>query len=604
MTLHLNDIIDLDYLLNIDDQRDSGEQRKKTLARDREIFTQINKGKTDPEKQAHKKETHKKEAHKKKGDSSLILSWLEYRRLVFFHEADGNTHTLLPGTVFSSLYSFCIYLLVITGFLSGISMVYSFLAYHGARPINVTIFFFVFIFIQVLLFGLTFFWIVRQFVMEKTGNTGHRPSIVQTLLSDVFFRGLPKIFKMIHKPVDEKKMEAMEYIASLIRMRRHEYSAVFFWPFFILSSIFAASFSAGALGGTLFRVAVSDMAFGWQSTLMTASTRIHGYLSIISLPWSWFVENKVAHPTLEQIEGSRILLKEGISTLATKDLVSWWPFLCFGLLFYAVLPRLILIMASFMAQKKAMNQYDFERPRFKKLMIRMQSPVMDIRFTEAPVTGSGTPSQSPHLVSGSFEPDSYTSGSYTPDSYTSGGPGPETISAEPTRSELFRSEPFRSEPFRSKPSQSKPFRPGASRSEASRSSAARVLVPGSVYGTHNMGEIESVIHRQLFFDVHSILPITFDFETDREQLLALTAEEIDQIIVLQEVWQPPIRGLLYYFVQLKTEIFKEIPLWILLTQTPGEENPIVDGEDINFKVWKRAIQQLGNPDILVERVHK
>ena len=119
-----------------------------------------------------------------------------------------------------------------------------------------------------------------------------------------------------------------------------------------------------------------------------------------------------------------------------------------------------------------------------------------------------------------------------------------------------------------------------------------------------MGEIESVIHRQLFFDVHSILPITFDFETDREQLLALTAEEIDQIIVLQEVWQPPIRGLLYYFVQLKTEIFKEIPLWILLTQTPGEENPIVDGEDINFKVWKRAIQQLGNPDILVERVHK
>ncbi len=579
MTLHLNDIIDLDYLLNIDDQRDSGEQRKKTLARDREIFTQINNGKTDHEKEAHKKETHKKQ-----GDSSLILSWLEYRRLVFFHEADDNTHTLLPGTVFSSLYRFCIYLLVITGFLSGISMVYSFLAYHGARPINVTIFFFVFIFLQVLLFGLTSFWIVRQFIMEKTGNTGHRPSIVQTLLSDVFFRGLPKIFKMIHKPVDEKKMEAMEYIASLIRMRRHEYSAVFFWPFFILSSIFAASFSAGALGGTLFRVAVSDMAFGWQSTLMTASTRIHEYLSIIALPWSWLVEKELAHPTLEQIEGSRILLKEGISTLATKDLVSWWPFLCFGLVFYAILPRLILIMASFIAQKKAMNQYDFERPRFKKLMIRMQSPVMDIRFTEAPVADSGQPPLSPHLVSGSFEPASYTSG----------GPGPETISAEPTRPK----------PSQSKPSQSKPFRPGASRSEASWSNTAWVLVPGSVYGTHNMGEIKGVIHRQLFFDVHSILPITFDFEADREQLLALAADEIDQIIVLQEVWQPPIRGLLYYFVQLKTEIFKEIPLWILLTQTPGEENPIVDGEDINFKVWKRAIHQLDNPDILVERVHK
>ncbi|MBU0972534.1 MAG: DUF2868 domain-containing protein, partial [Proteobacteria bacterium] len=60
----MNDIIDLDYLLNIDDQRDAGEQRENTLARDREIFTQID--------------------HDKRKDSSLILSWLEYRRLVFF----------------------------------------------------------------------------------------------------------------------------------------------------------------------------------------------------------------------------------------------------------------------------------------------------------------------------------------------------------------------------------------------------------------------------------------------------------------------------------------------------------------------------------------
>jgi len=225
-----------------------------------------------------------------------------------------------------------------------------------------------------------------------------------------------------------------------------------------------------------------------------------------------------------------------------------------------------------MAQKKAMNQYDFERPRFKKLMIRMQSPVMDIRFDEAPV--SGQPPQSPPLVSGSFGPASYPSG----------GPGPETILAEPTRS--------------------RPIRSKATRSNTTQPNAARVLVPGSVYGANNLGEIKGFIRRQLFFDVHSILPITFDFETDREQLLALAADDIDQIIVLQEVWQPPIRGLLYYFVQLKTQIFKEIPLWILLTQTPGETNSIVEGEDINFKVWKRAILQLGNPDILVERVHE
>jgi Protein of unknown function (DUF2868) len=556
MTPHLNDIIDLDYLLSIDDQRDSGEQREKTLARDREIFTQID--------------------HEKMDDADLILSWLEYRRLVFFHEADA----LLPGTLFASLYRFSIYLLVILGFLSGISMAYSFLAYHGARPINVTIFFSVFIFLQILLFGLTFFWLIRRVIMEKTGNTVNRPSLVHTLLSAVFFQGLPKLLTRIQKPMGDKGMEIIEYTASLIRMRRHEYSAVFFWPFFVLSSIFAGSFSTGALGGTLFRVTVSDMAFGWQSTLMTASTRIHESLSIISLPWSWFVPADLAHPNLEQIEGSRILLKEGISTLATKDLVSWWPFLCFGLLFYGILPRLILIMAGFTAQKKAVGQYDFERPRFKQLIIRMQSPVMDIRFDEAPVSGSDQPTQTSPVAPGSFGPDASGSDSFTPASNTSGRLGPETDSAHPARP---------------KDSQSKDHQ--------SKANQARVLVPGSVYGADNMGEINGFIRRQLFFDVRSTLSISFDFETDRKPL-ALAADSTDLIIVLQEVWQPPIRGLLYYFVQLKTEIFKEIPLCILLTQTPGEENPIVDREDVNFKVWKRAIQQLGNPDILLERIYK
>jgi len=128
------------------------------------------------------------------------------------------------------------------------------------------------------------------------------------------------------------------------------------------------------------------MAFGWQSTLMTASDRIHGALAVISLPWSWFVPQPLAHPSLEQIEGSSILLKEGIATLATKDLVSWWPFLCLGIFFYAVLPRFMLIMVSFLAQRRAVGEFDFERPRFKKLLVRMKSPIMDIRFDE-PLTG-------------------------------------------------------------------------------------------------------------------------------------------------------------------------------------------------------------------------
>jgi len=225
MSIHLKDIIDLDYLLNLDDQRDSGEEKEQTLARDREIFNQLDSTGLD----------QKNLGQNNMDDTGLLLSWLEYRRLVFFHEAGEQTGIRLPGNVFASLYRWIVYLLVITGFLSGISMVYSFLAYHGTRPVNVTIFFAVFILSQVLLFTLNFVFLVRRFAMEH-GSMGHRNSIVHTLLAGLFFKGLPGLLKKIKGSMGEKGMDTIEYTASLIQMKNREYSGVFFWPFFVLSS--------------------------------------------------------------------------------------------------------------------------------------------------------------------------------------------------------------------------------------------------------------------------------------------------------------------------------------------------------------------------------
>jgi len=131
-----------------------------------------------------------------------------------------------------------------------------------------------------------------------------------------------------------------------------------------------------------------------------------------------------------------------------------------------------------------------------------------------------------------------------------------------------------------------------------------VLAPRSVCGKDNLGAVTNFINQQLFFEVCSTLPISFDYPADKFLLDPLVKDSDNQIIVLQEVWQPPIRGLLYYFDQLKTKVFTDRPLWVLLIQTPGEENQVVDGEDVNFKVWKRAIHKLGNPDIILERVYK
>jgi len=75
----------------------------------------------------------------------------------------------------------------------------------------------------------------------------------------------------------------------------------------------------------------------------------------------------------------------------------------------------------------------------------------------------------------------------------------------------------------------------------------------------------------------------------------------DQVILVQEVWQPPIRGLLLYIKQIREIIPENKPFLILLTRDAGEENLAVDDTDINLKVWKKAVYKLELPDINVNR---
>ncbi|MCG8531817.1 MAG: DUF2868 domain-containing protein, partial [Desulfovibrionales bacterium] len=72
------------------------------------------------------------------------------------------------------------------------------------------------------------------------------------------------------------------------------------------------------------------------------------------------------------------------------------------------------------------------------------------------------------------------------------------------------------------------------------------------------------------------------------------------IIFLQEVWQPPIRGLLHDFVCLEEALNR--PLWILLTQSPGEATLRIDPSDVNARVWESKVLALGRRNIRVERM--
>ena len=540
MTILLKDIIDLDFLLSLDDAPENSDADL-IAARDRDIFRQINTPDLD--------------------DTALVLRWLEFRKLLFFHEAGNEGALQLPGTLYAALYRWTARGLILGGGLLGLVMAYSFLAYHGSRPVNVTLFIAFFIIFQALLSLMAGGMMIRRIRLEKTGKPGGKPAFFHTLIFEFFYS---KVQSLAGKAMDlpgGRHLKALADKGAVIRMKNREYKGIIFWPFFTLSSFFALGFSTGALGGTLFRVLVTDLAFGWQSTLFTSGDQIHTFVSWLALPWAWL--DIAAVPSLAQIEGSRILLKDGIVGLATENLVAWWPFLCTGVLVYGVMLRLVLILGAGLAEKNALARFDFRQPGYKRLVMRMRSPRMDVEIKEtggsqaasrAPLPDPAVPGRAPAADAG-------------------------TEKVPPAADEKGEGENIKA--------------PG-------RTTPALVLASSRVYP--DIESISAGLEGQLGLEISGITHICFDFSGDESVLLDKASGCTDgPVVVLQEVWQPPIRGLLHYYVQLKTRIFPDNALWIFLTQTPGEEDMGVPAGDVNYQVWKTAVAQLKDPDIILER---
>lgn len=558
MTFRLTDIMDLDFLLALDEQADTPEHTRTVAARDRDIFCQLDTADMS--------------------DKDLIMSWLAYRKLVFFDQTGEKGQWQLPGRIFSLLYRWTAWVLILLGGMTGMGMAYAFLAYHGVRPVNVTLFFAVFVLLPAVLFLFTLAGLVlRRYRLFRSG-----PGLFFTLVSGFLFRILPGFVARTLKKTGRIPAGAgkagLDTALYFIRTRKQEYGFLFFWPLVILLSLSALFFSLGTLGATLFRVAVSDVAFGWQSTVITTPSFVHELVSLVAFPWAAWVPDHLAGPTLEQIEGSRILLKQGMASLATEDLVSWWPFLCFGMVFYAIVPRLFLILAGRYAQKSLLEQFDFHQPRFRRLVVRMKSPVMDIGCNDMPVTASARTT-----AIHDREP-------LHQKNYSLGNSGDTTA------------QPVNAQTADSTSGAHTGTGVNAAAAAAVAPTPAAVLVPASVWDENGQARIRLLIRQQFLLDVQAVIPIDLDTETDADLLQQKIPAGADPVIFLQEVWQPPIRGLLHYLVQLKQGVLADKNLWVLLTQAPEDKHLAVSADDADFRVWQASISRLARPDILVERI--
>ncbi|MGF1530906.1 MAG: DUF2868 domain-containing protein [Puniceicoccaceae bacterium] len=299
----------------------------------------------------------------------------KHRLLAWFEEVRGTGGETGAGKVFEDALTWMRWVLILGGLLAGGIAAKQLLHYEGTTPVNVTGFVFLLILLQlvflVLSLGLLFYSGVRnRSVLEKEGRGQERFGLVRWLFGGIWQRleRWQRRGKTGTGATPEKRSTA-----ALWRRINREHGELVRLEIGGLQQLFGVAFNFGALLALLLVLLVTDRAFGWQSTLVEEVRSFHRLVEWIAWPWASIWPGAV--PTLEEVAGSRIVLKDGMSGLASDNLVSWWQFLTAALLVYGLLPRVGLWVLIQLLLRRKLKLVEFDGLRYEELDDRIQSLV-------------------------------------------------------------------------------------------------------------------------------------------------------------------------------------------------------------------------------------
>jgi hypothetical protein len=299
VTWRLADVVDLEYLIEQD--RDLPETELES--RDRRIFQE-----------------HILPQSGRLGESglpgrrALFRRWLEARRKSF------GSERLLPGEPSVASWRVLLKLVALAGVLLGVGAAANLLSYDGNQPVNVAAFIGWLVVVQIVLVVVAGTVVLLRKTRFLSAEASLFGSLIRSLWSWLALRVNRHALSRV--PADQRT----QFAAFLGTTGRHRsvYGDIVLWPVAGALQVFGVCFNLGALLTTIALIVFSDRAFGWQSAVNFSPEQIHQVTQTLAMPWAWALPD--AAPTLEQVEGSKIVLKDGIKQLATGNLVSWWPF--------------------------------------------------------------------------------------------------------------------------------------------------------------------------------------------------------------------------------------------------------------------------------------
>jgi len=463
-------------------------------------------------------------------DPGLILHrWLEHRRQTEF----GARGSLSPGALFIEARRTLRLIILVVGLFFGSTLGLGFFNYAGTTPVNIFSFLVFFIFTQILaLLALLLSAGLRSLLRHPTISPPLTVQLMTTLITRTILWGHRKLLGRMW--ADSR--DSLAASIGLFKSARRTYGSLFFWPVFALLQVFAIAMNAGLLAATLFRILTSDIAFGWQSTVQFSAQALHRLVALISLPWSWAFPEGVGYPTLAAIEGSRIILKDGIAALATSDLVSWWPFLVLCLLVYGLFPRIILHVVALIMQRRCLNRLSFRHPPCRNLLQRLQTPTVSTQAAPEPGPPATEPSPAPAAAGGKVTP---------------------------------------------------PI--GRRR--------MLTLIPDDIDPAVAAAELSRLLER-LGYSHSGTVTFMESYDNDREVLNGLRQRDWTGdcgILILMESWMPPLIAFLSFLGEIRQAVGPDVSIVVELL---GRPNPAADAPAIlegDWLIWQRKIAALGDP---------